>query len=242
VLTPFVDVAATFDSERASETMGLRLRQAIDSSGIGTAILDRSGSAIFVNDAFTEIVGIAHNDLLGRPPTVWIHPDDPEFGRRDLDQLNWGALERMTTEIRILDRDHESRWTRAHLTRLADDDSDGRSVLQLEDVTDRRQLQEALRLSEELANASVDALEQGVVLFDETGAIQRLNPAAERILGYTASELTAEFRSGTWETYDEHGVAMPRERRPLRRAMDTRQPVRGEILGWRHRSGRLVLL
>ena len=242
VLTLFSDIAAGFDSERASATLALRLRQAIESSGIGTAILDAHGSAMFVNDAFTEILGVTHADVLGRPPSIWIHPEDPAFGGMGPDELTWRESARMTAEIRILDRDGAQRWARAHLTRLADDPAGERFVLQLEDVTERRWLQDALRNSEELATASLDALEQGVVLFDDTGAIHRLNPAAERILGFTASELTERFRSGEWESYDEHGVVLPRERRPLRRVMDTGQPVRGEIMGWRNRSGRLVLL
>ena len=242
VLTLFADVASSFDNERASATLALRLRQAIESSGIGTAILDRSGSAMFVNDAFTEILGVVHADVLGRPPSVWIHPDDPEFGRKHLDELTWGESARMTTEIRILDRDGDRRWARAHLTRLADDATNDRYVLQLEDVTERRRLSEALRDSEELATASLDALEQGVVLADETGAIHRLNPAAEQILGHTAEELTDAFRSGQWETYDERGQVLPPELRPIRRVIDTREAVQGEIVGWRHSAGHLVLL
>ncbi len=242
VVTRFAEVGATFDNERASATMALRLRQAIESSGIGTAILDTSGAALFVNDAFTEIVGMGHAEVLGRPTSVWTHPDESGFSPDDLDELASSDSARVATEIRVLDRDGEQRWARAHLTRQADAATADRFILQLEDVTDRRRLEQALRDSEQLANASLDALEQGVVQFDETGLIHRLNPAANRILGYEADELTEEFRAGRWETYDEHGVVMPRDERPLRRAMDTGLPVRGEIVGWRHRSGRLILL
>ncbi|MDJ0769949.1 MAG: PAS domain S-box protein [Ilumatobacter sp.] len=242
VLTLFADVVATFDNERASETMTLRLRQAIESSGIGTAILDGRGSTMFVNDAYTDILGLGHHDLLGRTPTVWIHPDDPQYGGRGFDELGWGDSVRLTTEIRVLGHDRRDRWVRAHLTRLVDRSTTDRFVLQLEDVTERRRLADALRSSEELARASLDSLEQGVVLADATGAIHQINPAAERILGHTADELTAAFRSGTWETYDEHGKVKPRDQRPIRRVMDTREAVRSEILGWRHSAGHLVLL
>ncbi len=242
VVTRFAEVGAEFDRERASATMALRLRQAIESSGVGTAILDASGAALFVNDAFVEIVGMPHAEVLGRPTSVWIHPDDSGLGSHDLDELAASDAGQVAGEIRVHDRDGAPRWARVHLTRQADTSTDDRFVLQLEDVTDRRRLQQALRDSEQLANASLDALEQGVVQFDDTGLIHRLNPAASHILGYTADELTEEFRSGRWETYDERGVVMPQADRPLRRAMDRGVPVHGEILGWRHRSGRLILL
>lgn len=93
-----------------------------------------------------------------------------------------------------------------------------------------------------LASVSLDALDHGVVLFDLLGFIHRINPAAQRILGHTADELTEAFQSGRWETFREDGAIMPRDERPIRRVMTTGEPVRGAILGWRHRHGNLVLL
>ncbi len=240
-LTLFADIAARFDAGLMSETMALRLRQAIDSSGIGTAILDAEGSTVFVNDAYCTIIGRQPDQLLGRPHTVWVHPDD--HGRRgvELAELGLAGEIRSTIDLRVEAEDQE-RWVRTHVSRLDDSMADGRYIIQLEDVTNQKQLEVALRRSEEVARISLEALEQGVVLADATGAIHQMNPAATRILGFTAGELMERFRSGEWNSYDEFGSPLPAERRPINRGLFQDETVRSEIIGWRHRDGRLVLL
>jgi diguanylate cyclase (GGDEF)-like protein/PAS domain S-box-containing protein len=246
VLTVFADIAAEFDSARASETMALRLRQAVDSSGIGTALLAADGTTLFVNQAYSNIIGVPHSQILGRPPTVWIHPADPQCGARDFASISEQPSGLIASEIRLVDDEGAQRWVRANLTRLVDDSSHvsngDRFVLQFEDVSEQRQLRLALAQSEEISRASLDALEQGVVLADPTGAVHQINPAAVDILGYTGPELTALFRSGRWESFDEEGHPLPPGERPLRQVVEQRRPVRRETLGWRHRDGHLVLL
>jgi diguanylate cyclase (GGDEF)-like protein/PAS domain S-box-containing protein len=105
-----------------------------------------------------------------------------------------------------------------------------------------RQLRDALRRSEELARACLDALQEGVVLADAHGVIHQINPAAREILGYDAEELSRAYQSGQWVTYDEFGAVLPPERRPMARVVATGETVRGEIIGWRHKQGHLVLL
>jgi diguanylate cyclase (GGDEF)-like protein/PAS domain S-box-containing protein len=245
VLTLFCDIATRFDADRASETMALRLRQAIESSGIGTAILDADGSTIFVNAAYASIVGRSPDQLLGRPHTVWIHPDDTAAYAPEFAALSPGERVSTTIDIRVAQPDASQRWVRSHLSML-DDDTDGvegtdRYLIQLEDVTTQRRLEAALRHSEELARTSVEALEEGVILADATGMIHQMNPAAEQILGFTAPELTERFRSGTWTTYDEFGEVLPPPLRPIMRALSG-ETVYGETVGWRHRDGHLVIL
>ncbi len=246
VLTVFADIAGEFDNQRASEAVALGLRQAVDASSIGTALLAGDGTTLFVNQAYSDIVGVAHDQILGRPPTVWIHPEDPTYGNRDFVSIGERTSAIAAADVRLIDHDRRQRWVRANLTRLAADSSrvaaGDRFVLQLEDVSEQRSLRVALAQNEEIARASVEALEQGVVLSDATGEVHQINPAAVRILGYTGAELTAMFRSGRWESFDEGGHPLPPDQRPLRQVMERRVPVQRETVGWRHRDGHLVLL
>jgi diguanylate cyclase (GGDEF)-like protein/PAS domain S-box-containing protein len=120
-------------------------------------------------------------------------------------------------------------------------DGSRRVLTVLADVTERRRLELALQNSEETARTSLDALEQGVILGDRLGHIRRINPAAERLLGYTATELAAKWSSGDWETYAEDGALLTLEQRPVYRALlgDT---VRGEVVDWLRADGEHVLL
>jgi diguanylate cyclase (GGDEF)-like protein/PAS domain S-box-containing protein len=240
-LTLFSDIAARFDAESMSETLALQLRQAIDASGIGTAILDSDGSTVFVNEAYCEIVGRAPEQLLGRPHTVWVHPDDANGRGAGLPTLRPDGEIRSTVDLRV-ESGGDARWVRTHVSRLEDPMQGRRFIIQLEDVTNQRQLQSALRHSEEIARTSLESLEQGVILADATGTIHQMNPAAVRILGFEAVELTERFRAGKWVLYDEFGDELAKERRPNHRALFLGERVVGEYVGWKHAEGRLVLL
>lgn len=106
---------------------------------------------------------------------------------------------------------------------------------------DWRRLEAELRRSELVARVSLDALEQGVILARPGAAIDRMNPAAQRILGYTAEDLLAEWRRG-WRAWDEDGRELPAHERPIARAVLTGRPVLGEIVTAECKDGHRVQL
>jgi diguanylate cyclase (GGDEF)-like protein/PAS domain S-box-containing protein len=99
-----------------------------------------------------------------------------------------------------------------------------------------------LRQSEMTQRACLDALEQGVVLSSLGGDILFMNDAAERLLGYSAAEVTERVLHGRWETYREDGSVLPLIERPIAQTMLSGLPVRDSIIGWRTRDGQFLLL
>ncbi len=108
--------------------------------------------------------------------------------------------------------------------------------MRLADVLDE------LRRSEATQRACLDALEQGVVLSSIDGDILVMNDAAERLLGYSAAEVSERVAQGRWETYREDGSVLPLAERPIARTMLTGQPVRDSIIGWRTKDAEFLLL
>lgn len=93
-----------------------------------------------------------------------------------------------------------------------------------------------------IQQASLEALEEGVALSTLAGEVLLINRAGRDLVGYSPDELTEMFRAGRWQTNREDGSVMPPEERPIRRTMDTGEPVTGQVLMWRHKSGRFVIL
>ncbi len=62
----------------------------------------------------------------------------------------------------------------------------------VQDITDKKQAEEALRQSEERLRAIVDTAVDAIIVIDEAGLIESINPAAERVFGYAASDIMGE--------------------------------------------------
>jgi diguanylate cyclase (GGDEF)-like protein/PAS domain S-box-containing protein len=115
-------------------------------------------------------------------------------------------------------------------------------ISQIQDVTERKATVDALVRTEAVQRASLDALEQGVGMLSLTGEVLLLNQAGERILGYTAEEMTERFKKQVWETYDEDGGDLPEAQRPIVHTLSTGLPVSDQVISFRVRDGRLAAL
>ncbi len=90
--------------------------------------------------------------------------------------------------------------------------------------------------------ASLEALEQGVVLSTLDGEVLLMNRAGRELLGYQADELSALFRSGEWNAFQEDGTPLPVAERPVHQTMDTGEGTAGRIVVWRTKADRFVAL
>src|SRR5262249_38451532 len=82
------------------------------------------------------------------------------------------------------------RWTNAVYTPTLDSRGtpDGWVAVVI-DITERKQMEEALRNSEERMRSVVNHVIDGIITIDEDGKVQSFNPAAEKLFGYARTEV-----------------------------------------------------
>ncbi|MEO7887190.1 MAG: PAS domain S-box protein, partial [Polaromonas sp.] len=106
------------------------------------------------------------------------------------------------------------------------------------DITSRKEVETALRVSEGRFRAVVGALAEGVILRDAGGLIVDCNASAERILGRTLAQLQGQPSvEPEWQRFREDGTPMPREEWPSVAAVRTGQPQLNRVVCHRRADG-----
>jgi len=215
----------------------------------GVVLQDADGRIIQWNPAAERLLGLSGDQLSGRTSTDrgWraVHPDDSDWPGEShpaMEALRTGrAVEGAVMGVHR--PDDSLVWLKVDAQPILDSGGAATGVtVSFSDITVQRQLQLALERSREIFEVALDALEQGVILLEAGGTIHQVSDAAVRIVGFTSTEMIEMFAEGRWETFDVNGNPMPFDERPVYRAFMSGEPVRGEVVGWRHRDGHLILV
>jgi PAS domain S-box-containing protein len=122
-----------------------RFRSAFEAAAIGMAIVSPDGRFVKVNAALCDLLGYSAEVLQTRSFQDVTHPDDIEADLEQARRLAAGEIRSYQMEKRYIHRDGHVIWIR--LTGSAVRDASGRLVhfiAQIEDVTARREAQQAL--------------------------------------------------------------------------------------------------
>src|SRR5271157_98570 len=146
-----IDLTEQKQAEKALRESELRFRAVYERSPVGIALVDsRSGRFLQVNPKFCEIAWRREEELLRTDVKSITHPDDVGQTSEFLQQLAEGKLANYELEKRYLRPDGSVRWVRILVVPMWDKGETRRWNMGLvEDITERRCTEEALRQSEE---------------------------------------------------------------------------------------------
>jgi diguanylate cyclase (GGDEF)-like protein/PAS domain S-box-containing protein len=114
---------------------------------IGTGLLDREGRWLLVNRSLCEITGYTAEELVGKRFDGIIHPDDAFNDAREREQLKAGEIPAFQVAKRYFDASGETVAAILSMS-VVRDSAAGEAlyhIAQLQDVSERRQLEDQLR-------------------------------------------------------------------------------------------------
>src|SRR4051794_30298009 len=169
-------------------------------AAMGAAQADvATGRLLRVNDRFCEITGYSRAELLLETVRNLTHPEDQAADWEKFQRMIRGETRDYDAEKRYIRKDLRVIWI--HVTSTAIRDAQGRplrTVGLIQDITERKRAQEALRLSEERFRAqykhfpipifTYQARENGVFVlvdYNDAGGTLTQGRAAE-LIGWTA--------------------------------------------------------
>ena len=94
----------------------------------------------------------------------------------------------MEYEKRYLHKSGRIVWVRIRLSRMTGSSEGWHFVTHLEDITERRRVEEAIRASEERVRLLMDSTAEAICGVDLQGICTFANPACLRMLGYSGSQ------------------------------------------------------
>src|SRR5262245_25522829 len=147
------------------------------------------GACDYFSTQWTEHTGVPEPDLLGWRWLATLHPDDREPTRR-LWTDSVAGRGPYDVEYRVRRRDGVYRWYKTRGTPIRD--SEGNIVKWFgtcTDITDLREVEEALRASEERFRGTFENAAVGIAHRDATGRFLRVNEKFCAIVGYSREEL-----------------------------------------------------
>jgi len=192
-----IDLTELKQAEKALRESEMRFRTVYERSPVGITLVDsRTGRFLQANPKFCEIAGRSEEELLRMDVGSITHPDDVEHGSEYLQQLVEEKLANYEMDKRYVRPDGSVRWVKILVVPMWNKGENRRWHMALvQDITERRQAEEALRQSEErfrvaLKNSQITVFNQDRNL-RYTWMYNSQLPAPNSYLGKTLSEFVA---------------------------------------------------
>jgi len=175
----------------AVRTSEIRYRRLFEAARDGILILDPTTRKITeANPFMSELLGYSHRELLGKE--LW------EIGLLKDEAASRAAVRELQTK-RFIRYEDLPLQTKAGLRRDVEFVSnlyqeDDQTIIQcnIRDITERKQVEVALRESEQRFRTLVEDSPNALLVVDGTGAIRLVNRAAEHLFGYRRDELLGQ--------------------------------------------------
>jgi PAS domain S-box-containing protein len=230
------DITERKEAEAALRESNAYLGNLLDYANAPIIVWDPEFRITRFNHAFERLTGCITDQVLGKQVDSLFPADTRERSMAYLRQAMTGERWE-TVEIPILRRDGGVRivlWNSATLY-AADGTTVIAAIAQGQDITERKEAEDALRESEERFRLSFEQAGIGMTLSSPDGQLEKVNQAFCEMLGYTEEDLQAKGFAGITSPDD---------------LADSRECVRSLLAGertiWRtvkrylHRDGRII--
>lgn len=239
VLVTTRDIREQLAAEEYTRRQAAYYRGLFENNPSGVAVYDTTLQITKVNPALRRMLGYTEKQLTQmRVPDLLDNQNRPpdEFWKHVIDV---SAKPRRDLEVTLKSREGKGLYAHAAATFLPDTNAEaGQGIIIFTDISARRQAEQDLKKQSQLNNTLVKESAAMIGMVDLQGRIQNINPAVEKVSGYSAKELVGKT---IWECGLIDPEEVPRTMERLKKLQDGAPRVTA-ISRARTKSGELRII
>jgi PAS domain S-box-containing protein len=167
-----------------------QFRNMFNAAATGIAVSTPQGRFLQVNAAYCRMLGYTAEELLTRDFASLTHPDDLSHNLQIRDEVLSGERESFVMEKRYIQKNGNIMWTRHSVSATRGAGGEVLTfVVVAEDITERKQVEIALRNSEERLRLITNLVPHGIFAKDAAGRHIFANPALAELAGLSVEEM-----------------------------------------------------
>ena len=164
-----------------------------EGAAIGIDIFDPNGRFIEINQKFCDILGYSWSELQGHSCLDLTHPDDIQLTLDNLEYICSGKGSSCSFEKRFINKEGNIVWTNLTISPLPEPSGEiNHLIAVVEDITARKQTEEALQTSERQLKAFLNNLPDIAWLKDKEQRYIAVNEELGRAFGFKPEDIVGK--------------------------------------------------
>lgn len=184
------DVTEQKQTEQALRESEERFFSAFEYAGIGMGLVDLNGSWIKVNQSLCDLLGYSAKELTALTFQEITHPDDLNADLENVRALLAGEARFYSMEKRYFHKRGHTLWILLSVSLIRDQAGQPlHFISQIQDITERKQVEYSLRKSEERLRALVESIDEIIFELDAEGTYINVWASEESLLALPKEQL-----------------------------------------------------
>lgn len=166
-----------------------RFRALTDKSADAILLRNRQGVIIYASASTANVFGYEPREIVGQATLNLVHPTDAAETKSLIASILDQPGNSVQATVRVRHKNGSWRWMEGTATNLLADATVGAIVINLRDITERKQAEDTLRESQRLYQTLFQQAPMGVIHTTLDGAFMRVNRRFCALVGYSEPEL-----------------------------------------------------
>jgi PAS domain S-box-containing protein len=184
VVVNFHDITERKRMEEALHEQQQYFESLIENSQAGMSVLSQDGTVRYESPFLERMLGREPGEQVGKSALESVHPDDLPAAASVLAEMSQHPGATAELELRLQHKDGSWRFAQGNGRNLLNDPAVQAIVVSIHDVTERKQMEEALRSGERYFRTLMENSLDSITILNADGTLRWESPSASRMLGY----------------------------------------------------------